>query len=109
MSTWHIFCVCQVDKVAVLERFVNFLELRKAEVELGRTPLPRTPVNKVHRRKSVGEQSYPLPVKRRARPSNNKDATKSEDAIATVLIIILVVDGGPAPSCPSDSKLMYLG
>ena len=83
--------------------------MRIPEYEVPRMPLPGTPVNKVHRRKSVGEQNYPLHVKRRACPSNNKNVTKSEDAIATVLITVIVVDGGPAPSCPPDSKLMYLG
>ena len=32
MSTWHIFCVCQVANVVVSERLVNFLERRLGEV-----------------------------------------------------------------------------
>jgi hypothetical protein len=34
LSTWHIFCVCQVAKKQHSERFVNFSERRLGEVRL---------------------------------------------------------------------------
>ena len=64
---------------------------------------PRTPVNKIYR---LEDWDTPRPL------NNNKDASKSGAANASVPTIILIIDGGPDPSPLEGSEAgasLYLG